>query len=80
MIISHKAIECPKYDCEEVRYPNTILTLFDMGGGGMMAPKMFLTTVLKRLGGGSWNFLTFNSNPWSIRKVIFGSLDCSVLP
>ena len=25
------------------------LTLFDMGGG-MMAPKMFLTTVLKRLG------------------------------
>ena len=30
------------------------LTLFDMGGGGgMMAPQMFLTTVLKLLGGGS---------------------------
>ena len=31
------------------------LTLFDTGGGGggMMAPKMFLITVLKRLGGGS---------------------------
>ena len=31
------------------------LILFDMGGGGrsMMAPKMFLTTVLKRLGGRS---------------------------
>ena len=30
---------------------NNPLTLFDMGG--MMAPKMFLTTVPKRLGGGS---------------------------
>ena len=31
------------------------LTLFDIGGGGgrMMASKMFWTTVLKRLGGGS---------------------------
>ena len=29
-----------------------ILTLFDMGGGSM-TPKMFLATVLKRLGGGS---------------------------
>ena len=35
------------------------LTLFDMGGGGMMAPKMFLTTVPKRLGGGSCNFGDF---------------------
>ena len=30
-----------------------ILTLCDTGGGGMMDPKMFLTTVLKRVGGGS---------------------------
>ena len=30
----------------------TFLTLSDMGGG-MMAPKMFLTTVPKRLAGGS---------------------------
>ena len=31
------------------------ITLFDIGGGGggMMAPKMFLLTVPKRLGGGS---------------------------
>ena len=29
------------------------LTLFDMGGGGIMVPQMFLTTVLKRFGGGS---------------------------
>ena len=37
---------------EFVRLPNPRrLTLFEMGG--MMAPKMFLTTVLKRLGGGS---------------------------
>ena len=32
--------------------PSCLLTLFDMGGG-MMPPKMFLTTVPKRLGGGS---------------------------
>ena len=31
---------------------DTDLTLFDIGGG-MMAPKMFLTTMPKRLGGGS---------------------------
>ena len=45
------------------------LTLFDMGG--MMAPKMFLTTVPKRLGGGSWNFVTFNINLFSIKKSYF---------
>ena len=44
--------------------------------GGHDAPsppkkKMFLTTMLKRLGGGSWNFLTFNINLWSIKKVIY---------
>ena len=46
-----------------------ILTLFDKGGGGMMAPKMFLTTVSKRLGGGSWNLATFNINLCSIKKL-----------
>ena len=30
------------------------------GGGGMMAPKMFLITVPKRLAVGSWNILTFS--------------------
>ena len=34
-------------------FPVCYLTLFDMGGGGMMAPKMFLTTVPKRFVGGS---------------------------
>ena len=29
---------------------------------------MFLTTVLKRLGGGSCNLVTFNINLWSIKK------------
>ena len=33
-------------------FNQTSLTLFDMGGA-MMAPKTFLTTVLKPLGGGS---------------------------
>ena len=48
------------------------LTLFDMGGGGsMMAPKMFLTTVLKRLEGGSRNLVTFNIDLWSIKKGYF---------
>ena len=38
--------------------------------GGMMAPpKMFLTTVLKRLGGGS--LVTFNINLCSIKKSYF---------
>ena len=54
------------------------LNLFDMGG--MMAPKMFLTTVLKRSDGGSGNFVTFNINLWSIKKVIFGFLGYQVLP
>ena len=43
-----------------------------MGGEGRDAlptpQKMFLTTVLKRLGGQSWNFVTFNINLWSIKK------------
>ena len=30
----------------------------------MMTPKTFLTTVLKRLGGGSSNLVTFNINLW----------------
>ena len=37
----------------------------------MMAPKMFLTTVPKRLGVGSWNLLTFNINLYSIKKSYF---------
>ena len=32
---------------------------------------MFLTTVLKRLGGGSSNLVTFNINLWSIKKSYF---------
>ena len=55
-----------------------VLTLFDMGG--MMSPKMFLTTVPKRLGGGSWNLVTFNINLFSIKKVLLGSLGYPVLP
>ena len=56
------------------------LTLFDMGGHDA-PPKMFLTTVHKRLGGGSWNLVTFNTNLFSIKnKVIFGSLGYSALP
>ena len=41
---------------------------------------MFLTTVLKLLGGGSSNFVTFTINLWSIKKVIFGSLGYPALP
>ena len=44
----------------------------DIGGGG--PPEMFLITVLKRLGGGSWNLMTFNINLWSITKVILAPL------
>ena len=55
------------------------LTLFDMGGM-MPPPHIFLTTVLKSLGGGNRNFVTFNINLWSIKKVIFGSLGYPVLP
>ena len=48
------------------------LTLFDMGGGGHDgSSKIFLTTVLKRLSGGSLNFVTFNINLWSIKKSYF---------
>ena len=32
---------------------------------------MFLTTVLKRLGGGSLNLVPFNINLWSIKKSYF---------
>ena len=32
---------------------------------------MFLTTVLKRVGGQSWNLVTFNINLWSIKKLYF---------
>ena len=32
---------------------------------------MFLTTVLKRLGGESWNFVTFNINLWNIKESYF---------
>ena len=33
---------------------------------------MFSNTVLKRLGGGNWNLVTFNINLWSIKKSYFG--------
>ena len=41
--------------------------------------KMFLTSVLKRVGGGSWHLVTFNIYGAS-EKVIFGSLGYPVLP
>ena len=53
------------------------LTLFDMGGGAWWPAKMFLTTVPKRVRGGSWNLVTFNIN---IEKLIFGSLGYPALP
>ena len=37
----------------------------------MTAPKMFLTTVPKRLGGETLNLLTFNINIYSIKKSYF---------
>ena len=37
----------------------------------MMPPQMFLTTVPKRLGGGSSNLVTFNINLFSIIKSYF---------
>ena len=46
----------------------------------MMAPKMFLITVPKRLGRGSWNLVTININLFSIKKSYFGSLGYPVLP
>ena len=46
------------------------LNLFDMGGP-WWPPKMFLTTVPKRLRGGSWNLVTFNINLWGIKKSNF---------
>ena len=39
-----------------------------------------MTTVPKRLGGGSRNLVTFNINLFSIKKVIFGSLGYPALP
>ena len=41
---------------------------------------MFLTTVPKRLGGGSRNLVTFNINLCSIKKSYFGSLGYPALP
>ena len=58
----------------QLKFPDflLILTLFGMGGGGHDGPpKMFLTTVLKRFGGGSWNLVTFNINLWGIKKSYF---------
>ena len=40
-------------------------------GGAWWPPKMFLTTVPKRFGGGSWNLVTFNINLWDIKKSYF---------
>ena len=42
-----------------------------MGGGHDGPSKMFLTTVPKRLGGGSCNLVTFNINLFSIKKSYF---------
>ena len=50
---------------------NWVLILFDMGEGHDGPPKMFVTTVAKRLGGGSWNLMTFNVNLFSIKKSYF---------
>ena len=43
-------------------------------------PEMFLTIMLKRLGGRNWNLVTFIVNLWSIKNVIFASLRYMVLP
>ena len=43
----------------------------------MMTPKMILTTLPKRLGGGSWNLVTFNINLFSIKKSYFWFLRLS---
>ena len=40
-------------------------------GGPWWPPKMFLTTVPKRLAGGSWNLVTFYINLFSIKKSYF---------
>ena len=37
----------------------------------MMAPKTFLTTLFKRLGGENKNLVTFNNNLFSIKKRYF---------
>ena len=54
---------------EQKQISRNFLTLFDMGG--MMAPKMFLATVLKCYGEGSSNFVTFNINLWKIKQSYF---------
>ena len=41
------------------------------GGHDAPPPKIFLTSVSKRLGGGSWNLVTFNINLFSIKKSYF---------
>ena len=46
----------------------------------MMVPKMFLTTVLKRLGGGSWNLVILILIYGEWKQVISGSLGYLVLP
>ena len=55
------------------------LTLFDMGERAWWLPKIVLTTV-KRFRVGSWNFVNFRINMWSIKKVIFGCSGCLVVP
>ena len=57
-----------------------VLALFDMSGGHDAPPQMFLTTVMKRFEVKRGNFVTFNINLWSIKKVSFGSLEFIVLP
>ena len=55
---------CNRYDyCDK---PMNDLNPIWHGG-----PKMFLTTLPKRLGGGSWNLMTFNINLCSIKKSYF---------
>ena len=62
-----KSLSLHNFSIIYITTTNNVLTLFDMGG--MMAPKMFLTIVLKSSGEGSWNLVTFNINLWNIKKI-----------
>ena len=47
------------------------ITNLTWGRGAWWPSKMFLTTVLKRLGEGCWKLVTFNINLWSIKNSYF---------
>ena len=59
---------------------NWRLTCLKLGGWSWWPPQCFWPLCSKRLGGGSFNLVTFNINVWSIKKVIFCSLGYLVLP